>query len=350
MAVLSLKNIGKLFGKTEVLHDVSIEIGTEELVVLVGPSGCGKTTLLRMIAGLEPVTSGEMIIGGQCINDMSPKDRNVAMVFQNYVLYPHMTVEQNMAFALKLNRVDRAEITQRVRAAAKILDLTPCLDSLPGQLSGGQRQRVAIGRAIVRRPQMFLFDEPLSNLDANLRVTMRAEIRSLHQRLKTTMVFVTHDQVEAMTIADKIVVMNAGKVEQIGSPLDLYDDPVNKFVAGFIGSPTMNFLNGVVTETGFISERGLQLPFGGEMTGVLGKEVICGVRPEHFTTDGDLTARVVDTELTGVETKLLVDLNGHQMSCLFCERLALRPGDTVQLGIMSERVHLFDCSTEVVLE
>src|ERR1700761_5614372 len=244
MANVAIRNVRKSFGSTEVLHGVSVEINDGEFVILVGPSGCGKSTLLRMIAGLENITGGEIAIGGRVVNNVAPKERDIAMVFQNYALYPHMTVRDNMAFALSLASAPKAVIDQKVGRAAEILSLSPYLNRYPRQLSGGQRQRVAMGRAIVRDPQVFLFDEPLSNLDAKLRVQMRTEIKALHQRLRTTSVYVTHDQVEAMTMADRIVIMQAGRVEQIGRPLDLYDHPANLFVAGFVGSPAMNFLAG----------------------------------------------------------------------------------------------------------
>src|SRR5262245_14755129 len=246
MAAVVIRDVQKAFGTVEVVHGVSVTIGDGEFVVLVGPSGCGKSTLLRMIAGLENITAGEISIGGRVVNHVPPKERDIAMVFQNYALYPHMTVAANMGFSLKLRGAPRAQIDDRVRRAADILGLNPLLERYPRQLSGGQRQRVAMGRAIVRDPQVFLFDEPLSNLDAKLRVAMRTEIKELHQRLETTTVYVTHDQIEAMTMADKIVVMHDGVVEQIGAPLELYDRPDNLFVAGFIGSPAMNFLTGSI--------------------------------------------------------------------------------------------------------
>ena len=259
MATVSIRDVRKRYGSTEVLHGVSVEIEDGEFVILVGPSGCGKSTLLRMIAGLENITGGEIAIGGRVVNDVAPKERDIAMVFQNYALYPHMTVRDNMAFALSLANAPKAVIEQKVGRAAEILSLAPYLNRYPRQLSGGQRQRVAMGRAIVRDPQVFLFDEPLSNLDAKLRVAMRAEIKELHQRLTTTTVYVTHDQIEAMTMADKIVVMNGGNVEQIGAPLELYDNPANLFVAGFIGSPAMNFLKGRVDGGAFRSDEGTSL-------------------------------------------------------------------------------------------
>ena len=263
MAVVTIRDLRKSFGPVEVLHGVSIDIAEGEFVVLVGPSGCGKSTLLRMLAGLEHVTSGEIRIGDRVVNDLPPKERDIAMVFQNYALYPHLTVAENMAFSLTLKGAPKAEITARVTPAAEILGLTNLLERYPRQLSGGQRQRVAMGRAIVRDPQVFLFDEPLSNLDAKLRVSMRAEIKNLHQRLKTTTVYVTHDQIEAMTMADKIVVMHDGRVEQVGAPLDLYDAPANLFVAGFIGSPAMNMLTGRLDgRQRFVTGDGIALPVG----------------------------------------------------------------------------------------
>src|SRR5271170_1687211 len=263
MASVDVVNIRKAYGTVEVIHGVSVSIDDGEFVTLVGPSGCGKSTLLRMIAGLESITDGAIKIGGRVVNTLAPKDRDIAMVFQNYALYPHKTVAENMSFALKLRHTPKPEIEARVRRAAEILDVAPYLARYPRQLSGGQRQRVAMGRAIVRDPQVFLFDEPLSNLDAKLRVQMRTEIKELHQRLKTTTVYVTHDQIEAMTMADKIVVLHDGVVEQIGAPLDLYDRPANQFVAGFIGSPAMNFLNGRLARDGTVyveTDNGAKLP------------------------------------------------------------------------------------------
>src|SRR5579863_156510 len=285
MAAVEIRGVRKSFGPVDVIHGIDIDIGDDEFVVLVGPSGCGKSTLLRMIAGLEHISDGEIAIGGRVVNALPPKERDIAMVFQNYALYPHMTVCDNMAFSLKLRKAERSTIEKRVREAAEILGLLPYLDRYPRQLSGGQRQRVAMGRAIVRDPQVFLFDEPLSNLDAKLRVQMRTEIKELHQRLKTTTVYVTHDQIEAMTMADKIVVLHDGVVEQIGAPLDLYDRPANLFVAGFIGSPSMNFLNGRVAKAGgaakFIADTGESLPLGSNIAAADGTAVTIGVRPEH---------------------------------------------------------------------
>src|SRR5208337_5408516 len=288
MASVEVVNARKSYGGVEVIHGVSISIADGEFVTLVGPSGCGKSTLLRMIAGLESIAEGKIKIGPRVVNNLPPKDRNIAMVFQNYALYPHKTVAENMSFGLKLRHVPKAEIQARVRRAADILHVAEYLSRYPRQLSGGQRQRVAMGRAIVRDPQVFLFDEPLSNLDAKLRVQMRAEIKELHQRLATTTVYVTHDQIEAMTMADKIVVMNAGNVEQIGAPLELYDRPNNLFVAGFIGSPAMNFLKGRIESGSFRADGGAALPLPAKLNGSTGvngaegKPIVYGVRPEHF--------------------------------------------------------------------
>src|SRR5687767_221089 len=286
MAQVTIKDVRKSFGSSAVIHGVSIDIQDGEFVILVGPSGCGKSTLLRMIAGLENITDGEIRIGERVVNNVPPKERDIAMVFQNYALYPHMTVAANMGFSLKLRGARKPEIDSRVARAADILGLGPLLARYPRQLSGGQRQRVAMGRAIVRDPQVFLFDEPLSNLDAKLRVAMRTEIKELHQRLRTTTVYVTHDQIEAMTMADRIVVMHDGLVEQIGAPLELYDRPQNLFVAGFIGSPAMNFLKGAIRVNGaleFEGPGGIRLPLSVAPQGSDGRSAIYGVRPEHFT-------------------------------------------------------------------
>ena len=285
MAQVAIRNVSKAFGAVKVLHSVSVDIADGDFVVLVGPSGCGKSTLLRMVAGLESVTGGTIAIGERTVNHLPPAKRDIAMVFQNYALYPHKTVAQNMAFALKLRETDPAVVAERVKKAAEILDSMPYLDRYPRQLSGGQRQRVAMGRAIVRDPQVFLFDEPLSNLDAKLRVQMRTEIKELHQRLKTTTIYVTHDQVEAMTMADKIVVMQAGRIEQMGAPLELFDRPANVFVAGFIGSPAMNLLKGTVVGEG-VQIDGVDMPYPPQRKIWEGQEVLYGVRPEHFEHRG----------------------------------------------------------------
>ena len=286
MASVGITRVRKAYGQNEVIHGIDIDIEDEEFVVLVGPSGCGKSTLLRMVAGLEQISGGEISIGGTIVNLVPPKERDIAMVFQNYALYPHMTVFDNMAFSLKLRKADPALVEKRVREAAEILGLIPYLDRYPRQLSGGQRQRVAMGRAIVRDPQVFLFDEPLSNLDAKLRVQMRTEIKALHQRLRTTSIYVTHDQVEAMTMADRIVVMHDGHVEQIGTPLELYDYPANTFVAGFIGSPAMNFFEGTFRRDGrsaWVETPGdISFPVDPLIGGTDGQAVTYGIRPGHL--------------------------------------------------------------------
>jgi multiple sugar transport system ATP-binding protein len=341
MAAVTLKQVRKSFGSTPVVHGVDISIDDGEFCVLVGPSGCGKSTLLRMIAGLEEASGGEMRIGARVVNDVAPKERDIAMVFQNYALYPHMTVFDNMAFSLKLAHASREEIRQRVDEAARILGLTEYLGRFPRQLSGGQRQRVAMGRAIVRKPQVFLFDEPLSNLDAKLRVQMRTEIKALHQRLKTTSIYVTHDQIEAMTMADKIVVMNGGKVEQIGTPLELYDDPDNLFVAGFIGSPAMNFIPGKFTAGGIVAAGNVTLSAPAGVPLEPGREVIVGVRPEHLmVSDAGLPAEVVVVEPTGADTQIYCRIAGVDVTAVVRERHTFRPGETVRLA--PQLTFLFD--------
>ncbi|MBI1244864.1 MAG: sn-glycerol-3-phosphate ABC transporter ATP-binding protein UgpC [Alphaproteobacteria bacterium] len=344
MAGVSIRDVKKAYGTTKVIHGVDVEIGDGEFVVLVGPSGCGKSTLLRMIAGLEEITGGEIAIGTRVVNELPPKERDVAMVFQNYALYPHMTVYDNMAFSLLLRKADKAEIETRVQRAAEILNLKPYLQRYPKQLSGGQRQRVAMGRAIVRDPQVFLFDEPLSNLDAKLRVAMRAEIKALHQRLKTTTVYVTHDQIEAMTMADRIVVMHDGIVEQVGTPLDLYDNPANIFVAGFIGSPAMNFVDGKVVASGMI-----ELPGGVKLAAATkaaaGASVRVGIRPEHLdlVPEGQgIPATVKVIEPTGAETMVLADIAGMEATAVFTERHDFRPGAKIALKPKAGLLHVFD--------
>jgi multiple sugar transport system ATP-binding protein len=345
MATVSIREVRKAFGSTQVLHGVSVEVEDGEFVILVGPSGCGKSTLLRMIAGLENVTRGEIAIGGRVVNDVAPKERDIAMVFQNYALYPHMTVRDNMAFSLKLAKAPRAVIDEKVNRAAAILGLAQLLDRYPRMLSGGQRQRVAMGRAIVRDPQVFLFDEPLSNLDAKLRVQMRAEIKDLHQRLGTTTVYVTHDQIEAMTMADKIVVMHGGHVEQMGAPLDLYDRPANLFVAGFIGSPAMNFLKGHV-EGGMCQLNGVALPLPANSSGAEGASIVYGIRPEHWSLTGNgVPALVRLTEPTGSETQVMATLGGMPITCAFRERVLAKPGETIHIAPDPALVHLFDEKT-----
>jgi multiple sugar transport system ATP-binding protein len=349
MASVGIRDVRKAFGTTQVIHGVDISIGDGEFVVLVGPSGCGKSTLLRMIAGLENITGGEIRIGERVVNHVPPKERDIAMVFQNYALYPHMTVAANMGFSLKLRGAPKTEIDDRVDRAAAILGLKPLLERFPRQLSGGQRQRVAMGRAIVRDPQVFLFDEPLSNLDAKLRVAMRTEIKELHQRLQTTTVYVTHDQIEAMTMADKIVVMHDGIVEQIGTPLDLYDKPDNQFVAGFIGSPAMNFLKGKVKANGSLSfegPRGVKLPLTAVPGNNDGRPAVYGVRPEHFSiADDGAEAEIVVVEPTGSETQVFAKIGGEDVVAVFRERHKFEPGDKIRLKPDPSLVHLFDEAT-----
>jgi multiple sugar transport system ATP-binding protein len=349
MASVEIRDVRKAYGATQVIHGVSVDIQDGEFVILVGPSGCGKSTLLRMIAGLENITGGEIRIGPRVVNNVPPKERDIAMVFQNYALYPHMTVADNMAFSLKLRGAPKAEIATKVNRAAEILGLTKLLDRYPRQLSGGQRQRVAMGRAIVRDPQVFLFDEPLSNLDAKLRVAMRAEIKELHQRLTTTTVYVTHDQIEAMTMADKIVVMHDGIVEQMGTPLELYDTPANQFVAGFIGSPAMNFLKGKVKSNGsaaFEGPNGVKLPLKTAPANSEGQPAVYGVRPEHFTiADDGAEAEIVVVEPTGSETQVFAKLGGEQVVAVFRERHQFNPGDKIRLKPDPSLVHLFDEAT-----
>ncbi len=349
MASVAIRDVRKSYGATAVIHGVDISITDGEFVVLVGPSGCGKSTLLRMIAGLENITGGEISIGDRVVNNLPPKERDIAMVFQNYALYPHMTVAANMAFSMKLRGAPQSEIDTRVNRAAAILDLGPYLERFPRQLSGGQRQRVAMGRAIVRDPQVFLFDEPLSNLDAKLRVQMRTEIKELHQRLKTTTVYVTHDQIEAMTMADKIVVMHDGIVEQIGTPLELYDNPANQFVAGFIGSPAMNFLKGTVRVNGsamFEGPNGVKLPVANAPASANGAAAVYGIRPEHFTlADDGAEAEIVVIEPTGSETQVFAKLGGEEVVAVFRERHQFKPGEKIKLKPDPKLVHLFDAAT-----
>ena len=346
MAGVTVSQARKSYGDVEVLHGIDIDIADGEFVVLVGPSGCGKSTLLRMIAGLESITGGEIRIGDRVVNNVPPKDRDIAMVFQSYALYPHKTVAANMAFALKLRRTDPKIIKERLDIASEILGLQPYLNRYPRQLSGGQRQRVAMGRAIVRDPQVFLFDEPLSNLDAKLRVQMRKEIKELHQRLKTTTIFVTHDQVEAMTMADKIVVLNDGNVEQIGTPLDLYDSPQNLFVATFIGSPSMNLLEGTYRHSGneFVSSEGIvqPLPFKPALDDEA--PMVFGIRPDHLelAPAGALEAEVTVIEPTGSETLVFARHGKREVVTVFHERHDIRPGQTIQLNPRKEAIHLFD--------
>ena len=350
MAHVSLRDVRKTFDAVEVVHGVSVEIADGEFVVLVGPSGCGKSTLLRMIAGLEDITAGEIAIGGRVVNAVASKDRDIAMVFQNYALYPHMTVAQNMGFSLKMRRERPEVIDRKVREAAAMLGLDALLDRVPRQLSGGQRQRVAMGRSMVRAPKVFLFDEPLSNLDAKLRVQMRAEIKDLHRRLATTTVYVTHDQTEAMTMADRIVVLREGVVEQSGRPLDVYDRPANVFVAGFIGSPAMNVLAGeVVALDGASAVRladGTALPLGARVDLTPGQRVLYGIRPEHLSLAADgLPAEIVVVEPTGSETQIVLRVGAARVVAICRERVLAAPGDQCAIRIDASAVHVFDAAT-----
>ena len=368
MASLKLDHIYKRYaGGVTAVSDFCLDIEDKEFIVLVGPSGCGKSTTLRMIAGLEEISEGELYIGDQLVNDVAPKDRDIAMVFQNYALYPHMTVYENMAFGLKLRKTPKDEIKRRVVEAAKILDIEHLLDRKPKALSGGQRQRVALGRAIVRDPKVFLMDEPLSNLDAKLRVQMRTEIGKLHKRLQTTFIYVTHDQTEAMTMGSRIIVMKDGFVQQIDTPTNLYNCPCNMFVAGFIGSPQMNFVNCTPVEKG----SDIYLEFGSNSikltegvatkvkeAGVVGKEVVMGIRPEDlhdeeaFLTsypDAVIDAHVELTEMMGAETYLYLKIMDNQFTARVNPRTTAKTGDDIKIGVDIHKIHLFDKETEVAL-
>ncbi|MDO9415059.1 ABC transporter ATP-binding protein [Pararhizobium sp.] len=353
MTNLTLRSVKKAYGALEIIKGINLDIDSGEFVVFVGPSGCGKSTLLRMIAGLEDITAGSLDIGGQRMNDVDPSKRGISMVFQSYALYPHLTVRQNLGFAQRFAGVPKAEIEKQVATAARILELDKLLDRKPGALSGGQRQRVAIGRAIVRNPKVFLFDEPLSNLDAELRVHMRIEIARLHHEMKTTMIYVTHDQVEAMTLADKIVVLRAGIVEQVGAPLTLYDDPDNQFVAGFIGSPKMNFLKGVV-EAGNGANPSIRLPeFGNSLIEVAlkqdhirpGESVTVGIRPEHFDATGSaqIEASVDALEQLGSDTFIYTKYGAGVMACIKAPGgRGLKVGDKIAARFDPAKALLFD--------
>jgi multiple sugar transport system ATP-binding protein len=346
------QGLKKSFGATPILHGIDLKIDEGAFVVLVGPSGCGKSTLLRMTAGLEPITDGDIRIAGRVVNRVHAKDRGIAMVFQSYALYPHMSVNENLAFSLKMRKTPMERITDAIKGAAGILKLSPLLERLPAQLSGGQRQRVAMGRALVREPAVFLFDEPLSNLDAKLRVEMRAEIKALHQRLETTTIYVTHDQIEAMTMADTVVVMHDGRIEQVGAPLEIYDRPENLFVADFLGSPAMNLLDGKVVVTDWPDmpravevADGVLLPLPPDAEAHSGQDVVYGIRPEHVALTGVEDGEPVTLTLVepaGWETHLHADLKGLSLRILSVERVGGRPGDRAGILIAPERVHLFD--------
>ncbi|MGE8942254.1 ABC transporter ATP-binding protein [Leptospira interrogans] len=355
MASVDIVDVYKNYGAAHILHGINLLANDGEFVTLVGPSGCGKSTLLRMIAGLESVTGGEIRVGDIVVNEVAPKDRDIAMVFQNYALYPHMTVADNMGFSLKIRGENPDVIKKRVSEVAAILGLEPMLARQPRHLSGGQRQRVAMGRAIIRQPKVFLFDEPLSNLDAKLRVAMRAEIKELQQRLRTTMIYVTHDQAEAMTMADKIVVMNDGNIEQAGSPLELYDRPINTFVAGFIGSPSMNLIRGRIIQRDGLAfeteESALVALDRNVFVGATpGQSCTLGIRPEHIRpgTHG-IPAKVVVVEQLGSESQIIARFAGHQITCVVRERIALNPGDTIALEVETDKLHLFDGSSGIRL-
>ena len=368
MASLSLKDICKVYPNGfEAVKNFNLEIEDKEFIIFVGPSGCGKSTTLRMIAGLEEISSGELKIGDRVVNDVEPKDRDIAMVFQNYALYPHMTVYDNMAFGLKLRKVPKDQIDKMVKEAARILDLEPLLDRKPKALSGGQRQRVAMGRAIVRDPKVFLMDEPLSNLDAKLRVQMRIEISKLHQRLGTTIIYVTHDQTEAMTLGTRIVVMKDGVIQQVDTPQNLYNTPCNLFVAGFIGSPQMNFMDAVVNVAGndvtlSIGNHVLRVPENKKKAlidgGYNGKTVVVGIRPEDVHDDPDfiaanpgsvITSKIKVYELLGAEVFLYFDVEGTQMTARVNPRTELRTGDDAKFALDMNRIHIFDKETELTI-
>ena len=347
MSSVEIRDVKKAFGPAPVIQGVSVDIADGEFVVLVGPSGCGKSTLLRMVAGLETITSGEIAIDGRVVNGLEPRERDIAMVFQNYALYPQMTVAQNLGFALELGRLDKEAIRAKVAAAAASLGLEPLLGRYPRQLSGGQRQRVAMGRAIVRDPKVFLFDEPLSNLDAKLRVQVRGEIKELQHRLKTTTIYVTHDQVEAMTMGDKIVVLNGGRVEQIGAPLELYDRPANTFVATFLGSPAMNLLPGRVADgpaPRLVLADGTSAVIGVQALPFAGRDVIFGVRPENVRLDpaGGLPCRVTLVEPTGSETHIVAHAAETQILAVLRDRTPIREGETVCLSLDAREALFFD--------
>ena len=347
MGSVIIEDVYKAYGQAEIIKGISLHIEDGEFVTLVGPSGCGKSTLLRMVAGLEEISHGSIGINGRVVNNVQPKDRDIAMVFQNYALYPHMTVAENMGFAMKLKKENPDAIAAAVREAADILDLSPLLERYPKQLSGGQRQRVAMGRAIVRKPQVFLFDEPLSNLDAKLRVQMRAEIKQLHQRLRTTTIYVTHDQIEAMTLADRIVVLNRGIVEQAGKPRELFDAPANTFVANFIGSPSMNFIEGRVERKDGTAElvtgSSLRLPLPDTPDVASGTRLVYGVRPEHLRIDpaSRIKCRATVVEDTGSETIVLSRLGQDTVTVLLRERAAVSPGDEIGLTPVAGSSHYF---------
>ena len=349
MASVTLRDIKKSYGAVQVIHGVDLHIEDGSFVVLLGPSGCGKSTLLRSIAGLEAITSGDINIGERRVNDVHPKDRNIAMVFQNYALYAHMTVKDNMSFSMTLAKKPQSEIDEKTAWAARILNLEPYLARYPRELSGGQRQRVAMGRAIVRNPAVFLFDEPLSNLDAKLRVQMRTEIKDLHERLKTTTVYVTHDQIEAMTMADKIVILKDGVIEQQGSPLDVYDRPDNLFVASFIGSPSMNMIKGTVQKNSMVTADGTKIALPKGHKAKDGQDIVFGIRPEHIEVGEGFKAKVTVTEPTGPEIHIYADLGPDEICAVVRERLELKRDQMIDLRPMPDKIHLFDAASGQVI-
>jgi multiple sugar transport system ATP-binding protein len=363
MARVLIRNLNKMYDEVHAVKDVNLEIRDKEFMVLVGPSGCGKTTTLRMVAGLESITSGQVLIGDVVVNELPPMDRDIAMVFQNYALYPHMSVYDNMAFGLKMRKVDRVEIGKRVQAAAEILGMQDYLKRKPRQLSGGQRQRVALGRAIVRQPQVFLFDEPLSNLDAKLRVQMRVELKKLHNRLNTTAVYVTHDQVEAMTLGDRVVVMKDGLVQQVGEPLELYNAPANRFVAGFIGSPAMNFAgvrvrdaNGGLKADNAGFDIDIPAEIGSRLRPYAGRDVTIGIRPEDLqVANGShppglcFDAMVEVVEQLGPEILLDLQVGAQTMVAAVEPTIRAKPGDKIRFALRPERLHFFDTTSEVAI-
>jgi|TARA_R110000868_G_scaffold38_27_gene493 multiple sugar transport system ATP-binding protein len=352
VAQVRLDKVSKSYGKLETVHAIDLEIAHNEFVVLVGPSGCGKSTTLRMIAGLEEITGGTISIGDRVVNDLPPRARNISMVFQSYALYPHMTVRDNLGFGLKIANMAEAEITKRVDDAADILGLGPYMDRLPANLSGGQRQRVAMGRAIVRNPDVFLFDEPLSNLDAKLRGQMRVEIKKLHQRVKTTVIYVTHDQVEAMTLADRIVIMRDGDIEQIGTPSEVFEQPANVFVAGFIGSPPMNLLDAVVSNGKARLSDGLEVPLPAGLPVSQSQQIVLGFRPESLAPKGHalhgdgaampLQRNVIIAEPLGTETIIFVEMGGMDVQGKMLNPRVVAPGETLDFTLDLTRLHVFD--------
>ena len=360
MAQVHLKNVKKSYGALDVVHGVNLSIAEGEFVVLVGPSGCGKSTTLRMVAGLEDISGGEILIGDRVVNDLPPRERNLAMVFQNYALYPHMTVRENLGFSLKIAKKSQAEINKAVDEAAEILALTPLLDRKPGALSGGQRQRVAMGRAIVRQPDVFLFDEPLSNLDAKLRTQMRVEIKKLHQKVGSTVIYVTHDQIEAMTLADRIVIMRDGHIVQVGTPLDVFENPVNTFVATFIGSPPMNLLSGVVEGGQLALADGTRIPLPPGMKLAEGRRVQLGIRADNIMPEGHslpptahmahVDMKVTLSEPLGTETLVYAQLAGTEVQAKMLNPRPLVPGEVLRFGIALDKCHLFDADTGLNLK